>query len=202
MSRARVALLLAVLTAAAGALAYGLLVRSPATHRADPSLQPLVVRAALEPCTGEVASRAGAAGVLPVLRLPCLDGTGPRDLLWTGARTQPPTIVNVYGSWCGPCATEMPLLRQLHRAAGSKLRLVGVDTEDGRRNGLLFAIDLGQRWSALFDDDGLVSRALGGGAPKTVFISTAGKVVHVQRGSYSSYPALVRDVRRYLGVAL
>ena len=71
-----------------------------------------------------------------------------------------------------------------------------------RKDGLLFAIDLGQRWSALRDDDGLVSRSLGGGAPKTVFIDSAGDVVHVQRGTYRSYAALLADVRRYLGLAL
>lgn len=200
MNRARVALLAAVLAAAAAALGYGLLSGGHVAAPPSPSLRPLIVRAALEPCVGELASTAGAKGVLPQLRLPCLGDGGSRDLLWTGARIQPPTLVNVYGSWCGPCATEMPLLRQLHQAAGSRLRLVGIDTEDDHRLALHFAIDLRQHWPALRDDDGLVSRALGGGAPKTVFVNSAGVVVHVERGSYSTFAALRGDVRRYLGV--
>lgn len=201
MTRARVALLLAVLAALGAALAYGLL-RSPAARQAAPSLQPLIARAALEPCVGEVASVTGAKGQLPVLRLPCLDGDGSRDLLWTGTRTQVPTLVNIYGSWCQPCAAEMPLLRQLHTSAGARLRLVGIDTEDEHRSALLFAVDLRQHWPALRDDDGRVSRSLGGGAPKSVFVDAAGQVVHVQRGAYPSFAALKLDVRRYLGIAL
>ena len=203
MSRGRLAVLLAVLAAVVAALAYGLQGPSPAPT-SSPSLQPLIARAALEPCAGDLASRSGAHGLIPDVRLPCLDGSGSHDLLSTGTRTQPPTVVNVYGSWCGPCFDEMPLLRRLHMAAGSRLRLVGIDTEDDPRKALLFALDpkVKQTWPALRDDDGLVSRALGGGAPKTVFVDTAGKVVHVQRGFYSSYPALLADVRRYLGVSL
>lgn len=200
MTRPRIALAL-VLVLAAVALAYGL-TRSPVPEQAAPSLQPLIARAALEPCFGEVASRAGAKGLIPDLQLPCLDGDGNRELLWTGTRTQTPTLVNVYGSWCAPCAVEMPHLRRLHDAAGSRLRVLGIDTEDDHRNGLLFAIDLKQRWPALRDDDGRVSRALGGGAPKMIYIDATGTVVQVKRGYYKTYAELQADVRRYLGLQL
>lgn len=202
MTRSRAALLLAVLTAAGAALAYSLLAGSPSPRTTSPSLRPLIAKASFEACVGELASRDGAKGVLPELHLPCLDGSGSRDLLWSGTRTQLPTVVNVYGSWCGPCATEMPVLRRLHEAAGPRIRLVGIDTEDEPRSALLFAIDLRQHWPALRDDDGLVSRALGGGAPKTVFVSTSGQVVHVQRGAYTSYEQLLGDMKRYLGLSL
>lgn len=204
MTRNRLALLLAVLTAAGAALVYGLLSQPPTVEKASPSLRPLIQKAALQPCFGEVASRSGAKGLLPDLRLKCLDDDGSRDLLFSEARIQTPTMVNVYGSWCGPCFDEMHLLRELHDAAGSRLRILGIDTEDDHRDALLFALDpkVGQTWPALRDDDGHVLRALGGGPPQTVFVSTTGQVVHVQRGPYSSYVALIRDVRRYLGVSL
>ncbi|MCW2543523.1 MAG: Thiol-disulfide isomerase-like thioredoxin [Frankiales bacterium] len=201
MSRTRLALLLAVLVAVAAALGVGL-TRSQERPAAEPSLAPLIARAALEPCTGSLALRVPGRRELPDISLPCLDGTGTHPLLFTGPHSQLPTMVNVYGSWCQPCATEMPLLRQLHQLAGPRLRLVGVDTEDDPRMGLLFAIDLGQRWPALRDDDGLVSRSLGGGAPKTVFVDGSGAVVHVQRGTYQTLAALRADVGRYLGLAL
>jgi thiol-disulfide isomerase/thioredoxin len=202
MSRNRLVLLLVVLAALAASLGYGLTRPEQRAQPSPPNLKPLIARAALEPCTGPVARIVPGRRELPDIALPCLDGTGAQRLLFEGTRTQLPTMVNVYGSWCQPCATEMPLLRQLHQRAGARLRIVGVDTEDDPRDGLSFAIDLGQRWAALRDDDGLVSRSLGGGAPKTVFVDTAGDVVHVQRGTYRSFAALQADVRRYLGVAL
>lgn len=160
-------------------------------------LAPLVARAHLEPCAGPVVA-AGTA--VPALRLACLDGTGDRDTVGTPGGT--PTLVNVYGSWCGPCAQEMPLLAQFHALAGARVRLVGIDTEDDPRQALLLAIDLGQHWPALRDDDGRVSRAFGGGAPKTLLVDRAGAVVHVRRGAYPSLAALRADVQRYLGVAV
>jgi cytochrome c biogenesis protein CcmG/thiol:disulfide interchange protein DsbE len=201
MNRSRLAALLLVLTAVAASLVVGL-TRSHDRPAAEPSLSPLIKRAALEPCAGAVALRVAGRRELPDISLPCLDGTGTHRLLADGPLTQAPTMVNVYGSWCQPCAVEMPLLRQLHQLAGDRVRLVGVDTEDEPRSGLLFAIDLGQRWTALRDDDGLVSRSLGGGAPKTVFVDGKGNVVHVQRGTYRTLAALKADVRRYLGIAL
>lgn len=204
MNRTRLALLLAVVAAAGAALAYGLMSKAPVVEKASPSLRPLIQKAALEPCFGEVASRSGAKGLIPDLRLACLDGDGSRELLWTGTRRQPPTIVNVYGSWCTPCFTEMPYLRRVHEAAGTRVRILGIDTEDDHRQALLFALDphVKQTWPALRDDDGLVSRSLGGGAPKTVFIDSSGTVVHVERRAYEKYEQLRRDVRSYLGVTL
>ena len=113
-----------------------------------------------------------------------------------------PTLVNIYGSWCQPCAREMPLLRDFRALADGRVRLVGIDTEDDPRLALLFAIDLQQHWPALRDDEGVVSRAFGGGAPKTLFVNAAGQVVHVQRGAFASLVALRADVRRFLGVAV
>jgi len=190
--------LLLVVLAAATALAYGLKDRPEATQAA-PDLAPLIERASFEQCVGPVALQGQG---LPDVRLPCLDGSGVRSLVSSAPIEQVPTIVNVYGSWCRPCAEEMPLLRQLHQRAGSRLQLLGIDTEDEPRLGLLFAIDFGQRWPALRDDDGLVSRALGGGAPKTVFIDASGKVVHVERAGYRDLAALRADVLRYLKLAV
>jgi thiol-disulfide isomerase/thioredoxin len=201
MNRARAVLLVVVLVAVAGALAFRLTRPDAEPVASAPNLKPLIAQAALEPCIGGLAARTDKS-VLPDIVLPCLDGTGSKQVLFDGTRRQVPTVVNVYGSWCHPCVTEMPLLRQLHQRAGDKLRLVGIDTEDDQRTALHFAIDLGQRWPALRDDDGLVSRALGGGAPKTVFVDSAGTVVHVQRGTYSSFAALRADVQRYLGLTL
>lgn len=195
MTRSRAAVALAVAVATVVALVVGLSGSARPPRASDAALAPLVRRAQLEPCPGPLAA---PGSPLPALRLPCLDQSGSRDLV--GAPAGVPTLVNVYGSWCQPCAAEMPLLRELHELAGTKVRLVGIDTEDDPRQALLFAIDLRQHWPALRDDDGRVSRAFGGGAPKTLLVTSSGVLVHVQRGAYLSLAALRADVARYLGV--
>ena len=38
-------------------------------------------------------------------------------------------ILNLWATWCRPCAREMPELEQLHQRAGSLLRVVGLNIE-------------------------------------------------------------------------
>lgn len=191
MTRTRVVWLVLVVAALGLSLAYGL--RGNDTPKAvSADLRPLQVKAALAPCP------AGLSSALPDLTLPCLGGGAAVPL--RGTPTGRPTLVNVYGSWCGPCQEEMPVLRAVHEAAGDRLALVGVDTEDDPRQALQFAIDVRQSWPALVDDDGLVSRQYGGGAPKMLFLDASGAVVHVVRQAYTSEAALRADVQTYLGV--
>lgn len=191
MTRTRVAWLVLVVLALGLSLAYGLTRSDDAPKALD--LGPLQQRAGLAPCPS------GVSADLPDLVLPCLGGGQSVPLRATGSGR--PTLVNVYGSWCGPCFEEMPVLAAVHRALGDRLDLVGVDTEDEPRKALQFAIDVEQTWPALVDDDGLVSRAYGGGAPKMLFVDASGKVVHVVRKAYATEAALRADVARYLGVS-
>lgn len=183
--------LVVVLAALVAAALYGLK-GGAAPKRVAQDLAPLQRQAALEPCPS------GLSPALPDLTLPCLGG-GPAVRL-RGAPARTPVLVNVYGSWCGPCLAEMPLLRQFHELAGARVPLVGVDTEDDPRQALHFALDVRQHWPALVDDDGLVSRHYGGGAPKTLFLDAKGSVVHVTRKAYTSVAQLRADVQHYLGV--
>lgn len=191
MTRARVLGLLAVLVALAVAIAYG--VRDRATPAAAaPDLAPLRASAALAPCP------AGISPELPALELPCLAGGDRAPLRGTPAGR--PVLVNVYGSWCGPCQAEMPVLRAFH-AATPGVGLVGIDTEDDRSTALHFAIDFQQHWPALADDDGTVLRRFGSGAPQMLFVDAQGRIKHVARGGYKDLASLRADVRTYLGVA-
>ena len=178
-----------VLLALGLSLGYGL---TRSDEPAPVDLGPLQARAGLAPCPSALSPE------LPDVTLPCLGGGDPVALRGTPRR---PTLVNVYGSWCGPCVEEMPLLAAVWRDVKDRVDLVGIDTEDDPRKALQFAADVGQTWPALVDDDGLVSRAYGGGAPKMLFVDASGKVVHVVRKAYPSEAALRADLRRYLGVA-
>ena len=194
MTRARLAALFVVLAALAGALTYSLERGPTASRAAVVDLAPLRLQAALAPCP------AGISPDLPDLVLPCLGGGPPAPL--RGVPAGMPVLVNVYGSWCGPCQQEMPILKAFRDVAASRVGLVGIDSEDDRRQALHFAIDVGQHWPALADDDGVVLRTFGTGAPKMLFIDALGKVVHVERGGYKSLAQLRADTTRYLGVTV
>lgn len=158
-----------------------------------PDLAPLRAAAALAPCPSGI-------GDVPHLVLPCLGG-GP-DVVLDGPPPGVPTLVNVYGSWCSPCQREMPVLVAFAERAGSKVALLGVDTQDDRRLALLFARDVGQRWPAVVDDDGVFLRHYGAGPPVTLFVDAAGKVAFVHHGPFTSVAQVVAAVDEHLGVAV
>jgi thiol-disulfide isomerase/thioredoxin len=166
--------------------------RSAATPpEGEVDLAPLRRAAALAPCPTGI-------GDVPHLVLPCLGG-GP-DVVLDGPPSGVPTLVNVYGSWCGPCQEEMPVLAAFARKAGPRVAIVGVDTEDEPRLALLFARDVGQHWAAVQDDEGRFLRKYASGPPLTLFVDERGKVVSVHRGPFTSLGQLTGQVRRHLGV--
>jgi cytochrome c biogenesis protein CcmG/thiol:disulfide interchange protein DsbE len=185
-----------VLVLAALGLSVGYGLRS---HRSDTNaagLRPLQTQAALDPCPGSL----GPA--FPKLTLPCLGGGA--DVPLRGAGSGRPMLVNVYGSWCGPCQEEMPVLRAFYGKAKDRVALVGVDTQEkDPRLGLHFAIDMQQHWPSVVDDERLVGSHFSPGVPLMVFVDQGGKVVHVEhRSGYKDLVALEKDVRTYLGVTL
>lgn len=192
MTRARLAGLLVVLLALAGALVYGLEGKGSPSKQAAVDLEPYRIAAALAACPS------GISPALPAVTLPCLGG-GP-DVMLRSAATGKPTLLNLYGSWCPPCAREMPLLARFSRAAGDRVSLVGVDTEDDPRLALIFAKQVGQTWPAVVDDDKKVLLQFGGNPPVTVFIDPVGKVLYAHFGEYTSDTLLRSDVKKYLGV--
>lgn len=181
----RAALAGAALALAAGCSGGG------AQRAPGPDLAPLRAAAALAPCPGGV-------GDVPHLVLPCLGG-GP-DVVLDGPPPGVPALVNVYGSWCDPCQREMPVLVDFAARAGSKVALLGVDTQDDARLALLFAKDVGQHWPAVVDDDGVLLRHYAVGPPVTLFVDAAGKVAFVHRGPFTSVGQLVTAVSTHLGV--
>jgi len=193
MSRGRVVGLVGLLALVGVAFVIGL-TGTPAQQagsRAE-ALGPLRAQAALQPCP------TGVSKDLPPLTLACLGGGPPVAL--NGTPSGVPTLVNIYGSWCGPCQKEMPLLATFSKAAAGKVALLGVDTEDEQRLALLFAKDVGQTWPAVVDDDKAVLRKYAAGPPVTLFVDAAGRVVHVKVGPFKDLRELKDLTSQYLGV--
>jgi cytochrome c biogenesis protein CcmG, thiol:disulfide interchange protein DsbE len=143
---------------------------------------------------------AGGSTSLPDLTFDCL-GFGPSVHL--GALSGTPTLVNVWGSWCGPCQKEVPALQAVYAAAHGRVRVLGVDTEDSHASALDFAAHVHMTYPSVTDDDGTFIRALGRHAtPMTLFVDSGGSVVHTSYGPFSNAADVRAQVHRWLGVTV
>ena len=133
------------------------------------------------------------------IQLDCLDGSTGLQL---GA-LQGPMIVNVCGSWCGPCKEEIPILRSFYEKAKDKVALIGVDVEEARvEDGRKFVEENGITWPNLYDSDGRSREYFGMGVPVTWFIAADGSVAGKKIGVFKNEAELIAMANKYLGVQL
>jgi len=164
-----------------------------------PSTATLKARAALDPCPQVFSSSPGqkGSGRLPDLTLRCL-GDGPAVRL--AGLSGRPAVVNLWAAWCGPCRKEAPAFQRLHVAAGDRVRVLGVLTEDPDRDALDAAAHLGIHYPSVVDGDGRLLDHSGVRAlPVTYFVEASGRA-HRYVGPPLSYDALRRLVGQHLGV--
>ena len=151
---------------------------------------------------GEVvscASIAQDATYVGGVELECLDGSAGAQL---GA-LQGPMIVNVWGSWCGPCKEEIPIFRSFYEKAKGKVALIGVDVEESSvEDGQKFVASSGITWPNLYDPDGRSREYFGMGVPVTWFIAADGSVVGKKIGVITDESELISLTNKYLGVKL
>ncbi|MBV8541544.1 MAG: TlpA family protein disulfide reductase [Pseudonocardiales bacterium] len=77
-------------------------------------------------------------------------------------------VLNIWGSWCGPCRSEAAeLVRVAHATASRGVRFVGIDVRDDRAAGADFARDFGLTYPSIFDPPGRTLFALSG-IPRSV----------------------------------
>ena len=139
------------------------------------------------------------ATVVGGVELECLDGT-------TGAQLgalKGPMILNVWGSWCGPCKEEIPIFRSFYEKAKEKVSLVGIDVEESSiEDGRKFVASSGITWPNLYDPDGRSREYFGMGVPVTWFIAADGTVVGKKIGAVKDENELITLTNKYLGVKL
>ncbi|MEQ3550423.1 TlpA disulfide reductase family protein [Pseudonocardia nematodicida] len=80
-------------------------------------------------------------------------------------------ILNIWGSWCGPCRTEAPELQAVQDAAGDDAVVLGIDVRDDRQAALDFVTDRGLTYDSIYDFPGRTLARLGG-YPRNVVPST------------------------------
>ena len=131
--------------------------------------------------------------------LKCLDGKSTIDI----GQIKGPVLVNVWGSWCGPCKEEMPIFVDFYSKYKEKVSLIGISVEEADvQNARDFIKLYGMSWPNLDDPDGSTRGTFGMGVPVTLFIDAQGGVVYKKIGVVTTIEELERDTQKYLGVQL
>lgn len=97
-----------------------------------------------------------------------------------------PVVVNFWGSWCGPCRAEMPLLvKAWHAYAGRGVVVVGFDVDDTPAEARRFLREYNVDYPIVTVPDEHLPRAYGViGLPTTVFVDAAGTIRARQLGAF------------------
>jgi thiol-disulfide isomerase/thioredoxin len=165
----------------------------------SPELRQIKKEAGVEPCEPGAAS---GANELPALTLPCLGGGPDVDL----TSLQGPLVLTLWGSWCGPCREEMPVLADFYRQYGDRVPLIGLDVRDPQTIGAMELVrDTGVTYPLLADPDDELAGAEPFPArlpvPALAFVAADGSV-DVVPGILESVDQLVDLVDQHLGVRL
>jgi thiol-disulfide isomerase/thioredoxin len=113
-------------------------------------------------------------------------------------------VVNVWGSWCGPCVDETPHLQQVWSslsAAGKPVQFVGIDIKESPANAAAFVRANGITYPSLSDSasGGQPMLALQGRAsatPTTLVLDRQGRIAARVLGATtaSTLSGLIDDV--------
>jgi len=122
---------------------------------------------------------AGDPGNVP----PLLDIT-PDQVQALLAQSDRPMIINVWASWCIPCRSEAPLLREAHPVFGADIRFVGINIRDSQDRARAFLNEFSlDGFEYYFGRAGRVPGSLGaGGVPLTFFFDATGKLFKLHPG--------------------
>ncbi|MFP5333218.1 MAG: TlpA family protein disulfide reductase [Acidimicrobiia bacterium] len=112
--------------------------------------------------------------------LPAIDVEAFEALL---ASTDRPTVVNLWASWCIPCRSEAPLLREAHARFDGQVRFVGIASEDSPSDSGAFLAEFGILFENYADRPGAIRGHLGAvGLPVTVFVRPGGEIMRTHYG--------------------
>jgi thiol-disulfide isomerase/thioredoxin len=111
-------------------------------------------------------------------------------------------VVNVWGSWCGPCVAEAPDLQKAWGSiskAGKPVQFMGIDFREAPERGAAFAKAKNITYPSLTDESGVLILGLQGKAPTvptTLVLDRTGRIAARVNGetSTSTLTGLVDDV--------
>lgn len=123
---------------------------------------------------------AGKHPPAPVTSLPRLGQAGAQTVAAYRGRV---VVLNVFASWCGPCADEAPVLERAQRRLAAKgVTVLGVTWRDTTDDAQAFARRFKLSYPIVRDVSGGFAQTLGLlGVPETFLIDRQGRIVEVRR---------------------
>jgi thiol-disulfide isomerase/thioredoxin len=90
-------------------------------------------------------------------------------------------VLNIWGSWCGPCREEVPDLQFVQQQTGAAV--LGIDVRDDRQAAADFVRDRGVTYDSIYDNPGRVLARLSGyprnAVPSTLVLDKQHRVAAV-----------------------
>lgn len=110
-----------------------------------------------------------------------------------------PKVVNVWGSWCGPCRAEFPHFQEASANLGKRVAFLGVDSQDNTAAAEQFLSDHSVPYPSYADPDRSIASDLGltGAIPATTFFDSGGEQTFTKFGPYDSTKELEADIQTY-----
>lgn len=118
---------------------------------------------------------------VPDRELAKLDGEGKGDIADYRGRW---VLVNLWASWCGPCAEEAPVLEDFYRRYKNRgVTVVGINVQDNSDDALSFQEKYGSSYPQLRSVGDERSDAFGSvGVPENFLVNPRGRLAVIWRG--------------------
>jgi len=125
----------------------------------------------------------------PSFSLTSLEGTTIKSSTLKGSVV----VLNFWATWCQPCMTEIPELKQL--AASSKAKVIGIALDqDGIRTIKPFVVSNNINYTVLVGNEDVFQRFNGIGIPYTLVLDPSQRIVKIYRGP-TTREALQQDLK-------
>lgn len=112
-----------------------------------------------------------------------------------------PLVINVWGSWCGPCRSEMPLLVDIVGELGENAPMIGINIRDENAAARAFMRNKFGTWPSIeskdgkalqpFMDSGLVNPKT---IPTTLVLDDEGRVAAAVQGEITRPGTFIKTV--------